>query len=226
MELHIHKSGLLKLSEIIPLVESGSVIFLDLDDTLVVENLMTGKRERVEDGVLEVLEEIRKRGGLVVACTARTFSSLERIEKHLEEASINLNDRNLDFIEPFFMNEARTAGYARGIMCCPHFATQAEDVFRKPDGILHFIEMLENKYCCQVSGLIFVDDAESLVKMVHKRLSSTERKTWCFQYRAGQDKSAEMVKENDGYQDVHFERADFITPKNDGFWEMLMNTFI
>lgn len=228
METHQNQSGLLTLSKIIPLVKEGSVIFIDLDDTLILDNLVTGKRERVEEGVTEILDEMRNKGGLVIACSARSFSSLERIEKHLEEASIKLKDKNLKFIEPFFMNESRTAGFARGILCCPHFAVDHSDVFDKASGIAHFVDMLEVKYCRQVTRVIFVDDVESTVQMVHRKLSLQERESWTFQYQAGLNKSAQLASLHNGYEDIVFEKADFVNPNPNpsGFFETLKNMFI
>jgi hydroxymethylpyrimidine pyrophosphatase-like HAD family hydrolase len=207
-DTNIHyATGILTLSDLIPFIELNSIVFLDLDDTLILLDIVTNKRMKIEENINDILEEMRRKGAIIVGCSARSYSTMDRVTRGLNEAEVILDHSNLNFLQPFTRNEKETIGYSNGVLCCPHFGDSEVETLDKASGIIYFLDELKKRYSYEVKKVLFADDAESNVKLVHEKLKENNIHSACFQFQEGLNLTMKLNEKYGGYQDIEFEVA-------------------
>lgn len=160
------------LANILPDIKPGTLVLLDIDDTLMARSFQTGKHVLLEENFPEMLEGMRARGAKVIAFTHRSMDSdaqqrLQGLGVHLEHNSIS--ELRNDYI-------SNNPGYLNGIL---YAAT-------RPKGdVLPLIIAKYTEAYGRPSQILFADDTEDNVRGICDAAKGLNLNSKCFHYSGG-----------------------------------------
>lgn len=174
------------LKELIPFIQERSLIFLDIDLSVLVENPLEQCVEKVEKDVLETLEVLRSKGAIIFALTSRSFQFADRTIQQLADIGIHYGiflDK-LSLRTETFSKDKSHQGYKDGIIF-----TGAEN---KGKVLKSFLSLHPELIYTQIS---LMDDDEKEIADIKESLADDPNPIDLFHFKGAEQRHNEILKD-------------------------------
>lgn len=180
------------LEDLFGLLQKGTLVLLDIDDTVLIKSMINHQVEPIEKNITEIIQKMRDLGGIVFGLSIRSLETSNRAIEDLNSIQINYGKLAPKTIQngPFFDGNP-AVGYKDGII----FA--AAHYFNEKGGrkgpIL--VEFLKKNPQLQVPNILFADDSEDNVDNVDQALKQEGISSAVFHFVGGQNRNVEITKQ-------------------------------
>ena len=180
------------LKDLLPYIHKGTLVFLDIDDTVLIKSMIDHKVEPIERDIANTIMEMRERGGIVLGLSIRSLNASDRAITDLNSININYGHFAPQTIkEGPFINSNNSVGYQYGIIFAA--ANNFSEKGSQKGRIL--LEFLRNNPQLNITNVVFADDSKDNTDDVDEALRQAQISSVVFQYSGGQQRNIEITEQ-------------------------------